>query len=67
MGRLHATPADCSVSGCKWPVAREIQVPQHWQSGGYILHVLARYEGGQCIEHHFPFIIRSRSPSSPEA
>lgn len=66
-GRLHATPTDCSVNGCKWPVAREIEVPQQWQSGGYILHVLARYEDSQSIEHHFPFVVRSRGPSSPEA
>jgi len=65
-GRFHDTPMDCSINGCGWPVAKEIEVPPDWRSGGYILHVGARH-GDQCVEHHFPFVVRSLGPSSPEA
>jgi len=30
-----ATPADCSVKGCGWPVAFEAVIPQDWPTGVY--------------------------------
>lgn len=66
-GHFHETPEDCSIKGCAWPVAKEMEVPRHWKSGGYILHIRGHFPGERCIEHHFPFVIRSVGPSSPDA
>lgn len=34
--RFAATPADCSVRGCGWPVAFETTIPQDWPTGVYV-------------------------------
>jgi len=34
--RFAATPADCSVKGCGWPVAFETAIPDGWSSGVYV-------------------------------
>jgi hypothetical protein len=65
-GRYHETPADCSVSGCGWPVALEIPVPRDWPSGGYILNIRAGEDAPE-VAHHFPIIIRAPRPSAPDA
>ena len=33
--RFAATPADCSVTGCGWPVAFETTIPPDWPTGVY--------------------------------
>ena len=66
-GCFYDTPPDCSVNGCAWPVARQLEVPQHWKSGGYVMQIRAYGEDGSCIDHHFPFAIRARVPSVADA
>jgi hypothetical protein len=66
-GHYYEAPADCSVSGCGWPVAIEIPVEENWPSGGYILHIRAGDGPAACAEHHFPIIIRARAPSAADA
>jgi hypothetical protein len=63
-GRLHPTPDDCSVRGCGWPVAFEIEVPDDWRSGGYVAHLKARMADGAAIDGHHVFILR---PSPEDA
>lgn len=65
-GLFHATPRDCSVNGCQWPVALEFEVPA-WKSGGYIVHIRGYDDQGQSIDHHFPVAIRATAPSAPDA
>lgn len=66
-GHFYQTPLDCSVSGCKWPVAKQLEVPRYWKSGGYILLIRASGKDGTLIEHHFPFAVRAPRPSAPDA
>ena len=66
-GRFYATPLDCSVDGCKWPVAMRIEVPRQWKSGGYILHIRSYGGADSFVDHHFPFAIRAPAPSTPDA
>jgi len=35
--RFAATPADCSIRGCDWPLAYETEIPADWKSGVYAL------------------------------
>ena len=57
-GSFHPTPGDCSVDGCGWPVAFELEVPADWRSGGYLVTVRARDESGtEAIQHHV-FVLR---------
>lgn len=65
-GEFYETPRDCSVNGCGWPVAIELEVPS-WKSGGYVIHIRGHGENGDTIDHHFPVAIRAASPSSPDA
>jgi hypothetical protein len=66
-GQFYQTPLDCSVSGCKWPIAKQVEVSPHWKSGGYILLIRAYGKDGAIAEHHFPFAIRTPQPSAPDA
>ena len=50
-GRFHATPADCSVTGCAWPAGFEIATGEDWPSGGYRLTLIA--EDGASWDHLF--------------
>lgn len=34
---FHPTPAECSVTGCDWPVAHALTIPQDWPSGVYLV------------------------------
>ncbi|HEV8712063.1 MAG TPA: N,N-dimethylformamidase beta subunit family domain-containing protein, partial [Candidatus Binatia bacterium] len=65
-GQLHETPLDCSVNGCGWPVALEVNVGD-WKSGGYIVHIRAYSENGSAVDHHFPFAVRAAKPSATNA
>jgi hypothetical protein len=52
------TPADCSVSGCGWPVALELPLPMEWVSGVYVI----RSEiDGHSSEHMF--VLRAVQPT----
>jgi hypothetical protein len=65
-GQLHETPLDCSVNGCGWPVALEVNVGD-WKSGGYFVHIRAYSENGSAVDHHFPFAVRAAKPSATNA
>lgn len=51
---FHATPADCSVSGCGWPVVFEMTVPADWRPGAYI--VTCRLSGGEVAGQYLFFV-----------
>ena len=36
-GQWHASPDDCSVIGCGWPVTWSFRIPEHWKPGGYLI------------------------------
>ena len=57
-GTRHDTPADCSVTGCGWPVALEVPIPQDWPSGGYIATFRGEDSSGATVEHKHVFIVR---------
>lgn len=58
-GAFHATPQDCSVVGCGWPVALEIPIPAGWRSGGYILRLSGTTPVGGLVEHHHVILLRA--------
>ncbi|MBI1383498.1 MAG: hypothetical protein GC150_01110 [Rhizobiales bacterium] len=63
-GRFHPTPEDCSVSGCRWPKALDIEIPNAggtsgWRSGGYVIRVSGRTADGRLLEHHHLIIVRA--------
>lgn len=65
-GQYHDTPADCSVTGCGWPVAHSFTIPDDWRSGGYLV-TLTGHRGAQTVEEHHLFIVRraSGAPTAP--
>jgi len=64
-GIHHPTPADCSVSGCDWPVSYSLAIPDDWAAGGYLVTLRAR-RGEDMVEEHHLFLLR-RSPNAPAA
>ncbi len=58
-GRFHPAPADCSVKGCRWPVAYEIAIPPDWRSGGYLLEAVAHGRDGATFTQHHLFLVRA--------
>ena len=63
-GVHHDTPDDCSINGCKWPVAKEIKIPLAWPSGGYIV-TLTGHRCSETVEEHHLFIVRHGSRKAP--
>ncbi|THD84719.1 hypothetical protein E7811_03020 [Aliigemmobacter aestuarii] len=49
-GGFAETPAQCSVTGCGWPVRLELPVPQDWASGLYRIRMEVP---GHASEHMF--------------
>ncbi len=66
-GHFHRTPADCSVKGCGWPAALELELPVVWRTGVYIITVAMTADNGRTIEHDHLFVLRARpgKPASP--
>ena len=60
----HETPEDCSVSGCGWPVAFEIPVPEDWPAGGYLITLIA-HRGDETIEEHHVILLRHGTERAP--
>ena len=58
-GEHHATPKECSITGCGWPVAYEFKIPRDWAPGGYLVTFRARRDADLVEEHH---VILVRSP-----
>ncbi|MCV2868667.1 hypothetical protein OEW28_08505 [Defluviimonas sp. WL0002] len=59
-GRHHATPADCSVTGCGWPVEHSLTIPADWRPGGYLITFRAR-SGDDMVEEHHLILVRRAS------
>ena len=52
-----ATPENAHVLGCNWPVAFQLQVPESWRTGFYVVVVRVRDEDGAVFEReHFVVI-----------
>ncbi len=58
-GGFVATSADCSVSGCGWPVRFEMVVPEGWKSGLYRVKFAVE---GHVSEHMF--VVRAAVPAN---
>ncbi|OAB55082.1 hypothetical protein AY600_02130, partial [Phormidium willei BDU 130791] len=63
-GVHHATPDDCSVVGCDWPVAYAFTVPDDWRPGGYLV-TLRGHRGGRTVEEHHLVLIRAAAEAAP--
>ena len=57
-GHWHATPPDCSVTGCGWPLALEFTVEPHWPSGAYVVRCSADDATKGSDVHEHLFIVR---------
>lgn len=58
VGQHHKTPEDCSVVGCGWPVALEIEIPNDWRHGAYLITLRAERDGDH-VEEHALFFLRA--------
>ncbi len=57
--RFAATPADCSVRGCDWPQVFDLQIPDDWKSGVYIVTVSVPGHSSQGM-----FVVKARQPQA---
>jgi hypothetical protein len=64
-GAHHATPDDCSITGCGWPVSWRFTIPDDWCTGVYLM-VLRAHAGEQVVEYEHMFILR-RPPTAQAA
>ncbi|MBT6511827.1 MAG: hypothetical protein HOL02_15440 [Rhodospirillaceae bacterium] len=74
-GTQHATPEDCSITGCGWPVAWNFNIPADWQPGGYLITLIAR-RGEKAATYTHVIVVRAakgadrepcpKNPSRPE-
>ena len=65
-GQFFHTPEDCSVRGCDWPVAFELEVPKTWRSGGYLVTLQIETKS-EAIYHHHVFFVRAAEPGRDAA
>ena len=63
-GLNHATPKDCSVTGCNWPEVHAFTIPDDWPPGGYLITFRAR-RGGDMVEEHHLILLRSAADTPP--
>ena len=54
-----ATPADCSQTGCNWPLALALPIPEDWQSGVYTVTLTVPGHESQHM-----FVLRAAQPSA---
>ena len=65
-GIHHPTPADCSVTGCNWPVAYKFVVPDDWRAGGYLITLRSQRGTDHVEEHHLIVVRRAKHlPAAP--
>ena len=64
VGRFHPALPDCSVTGCGWPVAYELELPSDWRSGGYLVEAVAHGQDGATFTQHHVFLLRSAGAES---
>jgi hypothetical protein len=55
--RFATTPNQCSVTGCDWPQAFAMTIPQAWQSGVYVVTVTVPGHSSQTM-----FVVRAPEP-----
>jgi N,N-dimethylformamidase beta subunit-like, C-terminal len=60
----HPTPSDASQRGCRWPVAREVEIDSAWPSGYYEVLLTIDVDGSARQTRAF-FVVRPTVPSSP--
>jgi hypothetical protein len=61
-GAFHPAPADCSVTGCGWPVALEVPVGADWPSDGYLVVLEGAHARGPARHAHV-VLIRAAEPA----
>lgn len=57
-GNFHPTPKTCSVTGCDWPVALNIEIDADWTSGAYIVELGATALDGSVLSYNHIFFVR---------
>lgn len=55
--RFAATPPDCSVTGCAWPLAFETAIPRDWPTGVYTVTLAVDGHRSQAI-----FVLKPAQP-----
>jgi len=63
-GDHQDTPQECSITGCDWSPSYRFDIPQDWESGGYLITFRAEKDGDQIEEHHL-FILRRSVNETP--
>jgi hypothetical protein len=58
----YPTPADAYASGCGWPVAHSVPIPEDWPTGFYIVTVRAVSATGETWEREHGFTLRPVRP-----
>ncbi|XVQ89618.1 N,N-dimethylformamidase beta subunit family domain-containing protein [Microbispora siamensis] len=57
-GRFEA-PADAHAVGCGWPVGLELEIPDDWRSGFYVVTVRAVTPSGELWEREHFFVVKA--------
>ena len=61
----HApAPLDASTSGCHWPVAYTLTIPDNWNSGLYVVQVYGFDPLNGTTLREIPFIVRPANPGT---
>jgi hypothetical protein len=61
--KVHATPADASANGCRWPVAVTLTVGADWPSGYYECRMTTQPPGQKAATGTLFFVVRPKEPS----
>ena len=63
-GKQVATPPDCSINGCDWPVSWTFTIPTTWRSGVYLIILMAQH-GERQVDYEHMFILRRATAMAP--
>jgi hypothetical protein len=55
----HEAPIDAHATGCGWPVGLQVDIPDDWPSGFYIVTVRATTPSGERWEREHFFVVRA--------
>jgi hypothetical protein len=60
-GVAHGLPADADSNGCNWPAAIELDVPEGWRSGFYVVTLTAAGAPADRATSHACFVVRANA------
>jgi hypothetical protein len=64
-GAFYETPVDAARTGCDWPTAVTITIPEDWRSGYYEILATARADDGAEESFRAFVVVRPTAPTSP--